>query len=513
MKNKNLFIKASCILVCIAVILIIHSCRKDIKTNYQDVTDPEVQQAMEWYNQANPIHDQPIKNNQQSIMSVAAGANPVDLSQYIGPDWHHASKYTRFNKNVIEMPIDPAHKLQSAFQNSTTGRTGQAKYSKSSFLILRNGNSYSAYIMTIIADSAYLKNDLSKLNRNTYSHRDTNFSGTVLYFTPKGQYLSGYKYINGNLVTVPSITNNTTVKTQSSVDDDGGTYTCTDWFLVNYIDGEPVSATFLYRTCVYNGDGNSNNPTLPGGGGGGGDQGCPTGYTPASIKVNTLDGPHDGLDDNPDPGFPEPAAPHVCVKINVKNGCSDPCLRRLVDAALDDEGDDGENQVAVLIQGTFGATVKCNLTVVQVGSLPDNEDAVTVSPVPTGGQYVGSGIGLNGNILPNASEEYVFVTILHEALHAYMDSQGIDINQHDEIATLYVNNMASTLMSVFGMSRDDAYGLSWGGLEKSSAYINYITDPTDPKFKDQAYLPNGQAQINAHYRYPNKPGGKGKACN
>jgi hypothetical protein len=42
--------------------------------------------------------------------------------------------------------------------------------------------------MTILADPAYMKNDTTKLALNTYRKRDANFTGMVLYFTPKGQF-------------------------------------------------------------------------------------------------------------------------------------------------------------------------------------------------------------------------------------------------------------------------------------------------------------------------------------
>ncbi|MEO3405474.1 hypothetical protein AAFN85_16305 [Mucilaginibacter sp. CAU 1740] len=44
--------------------------------------------------------------------------------------------------------------------------------------------------MIIIADPLYLKNDLSKLDSNKYNRRDSDFSGVVLYSTPKGKFVN-----------------------------------------------------------------------------------------------------------------------------------------------------------------------------------------------------------------------------------------------------------------------------------------------------------------------------------
>src|SRR5665213_259049 len=53
--------------------------------------------------------------------------------------------------------------------------------------------------MTILADSSYLQNDLSRLKRNSYGQRDKEFSGFVFYSTPAGQLLNGWHYSNGKL--------------------------------------------------------------------------------------------------------------------------------------------------------------------------------------------------------------------------------------------------------------------------------------------------------------------------
>ncbi|OJW13324.1 MULTISPECIES: hypothetical protein [unclassified Mucilaginibacter] len=64
------------------------------------------------------------------------------------------------------------------------------KNGRSSFLIIKNSGGYNAYIMTVIADTSYLKGDIKKLNNNSYNKRDGNFSGVVIYSTVKGKFLT-----------------------------------------------------------------------------------------------------------------------------------------------------------------------------------------------------------------------------------------------------------------------------------------------------------------------------------
>lgn len=130
--------------------------------------------------------------------------------------------------------------------------------------------------MTIIADSTYLKGNLSKLANNTYRKHDADFSGVVMYFTPKGAFVSSFGYYNGKLL--PPLGQGSTSSTQAvqSVNTSALKTTeepsCLDWYLETYIDGELVSSVYLYTTCPQ---------VSTGGGGGGSGGGAGTSPTPA----------------------------------------------------------------------------------------------------------------------------------------------------------------------------------------------------------------------------------------
>ncbi|HMG07786.1 MAG TPA: hypothetical protein VK609_04710 [Mucilaginibacter sp.] len=151
------------------IAIIINSCKKDVHSEQQTViTDPVVAQAKSWYESAFPLNN---KTGALSVNSHATGSN-MDYSQLFKPDWQHAATYTRINQPVVELPVDASSvKLDITLGNSAGGKPVFNKsYTRSSFLLLNNGTEYKAYIMTVIADSSYLKNDLTKLDHNKYKN-------------------------------------------------------------------------------------------------------------------------------------------------------------------------------------------------------------------------------------------------------------------------------------------------------------------------------------------------------
>lgn len=164
------------------IIGIANSCKKDPGKQQQSKSlDSALLQAKNWYEATYPVKE----TGKLTLQSLAASADK-DYSQYIKPDWNHAKSSERFNQKVIEMPVDPSGTIGFTWQNKIDNRVFyQKEYSRSYYLLLNDGSKYDAYIMTVIADSSYVKNDLSKLDRNTYSKRDSDFSGVVIYHTPK----------------------------------------------------------------------------------------------------------------------------------------------------------------------------------------------------------------------------------------------------------------------------------------------------------------------------------------
>lgn len=293
-KKLYLLLAAACVIT-----FIINSCKKDFNKEQQNnVSDPAIAQAKNWYESTYPVNAS--KLNTQAVNS----SNP-DWSQRIKPDWQHTASYSRFNKQVIEMPADPSIKFETALLMGPT--KSNKSYSRNYFLLLNDGKKYEAYVMIVIADSNYVNHDLSKLAHNTYRKHDTDFSGSVLYFTPKGQYVNGYSYKNGQLITListgqqPENKHVQSIQNSSQKVNDG--IECYEWYLVHYEDGVAVSSEYLGTTCSSMGGGG-------GSGGGPGNTPPDNGFPPPAVTS-----PDFGLDD-----------PKVCLNCRIDDADFDDLL-------------------------------------------------------------------------------------------------------------------------------------------------------------------------------------------
>ena len=478
---KPMFKKAPLLLLavtCLAVI-VINSCKKDFNKDQQNaVTDPTVLQAKNWYESAYPVN----KNSKLSLQSLATSADK-DYSQFVKPDWSQAKTYTRFDQKVIEMPVDPSAKIAFTWFNATNNHVFYKKeYSRSYYLLLNDGSKYDAYIMTVIADSAYVKNDLSKLDHNTYSKRDSDFSGVVIYHTPKGKYVSGYSYTKGHINTKTSRGNSTSVQSTNGRPLQTNTeptvaQVCIITWEITYIDGEETGRTEIDRDCYLESTG--------GGGGGGTSTGspppvppvpCPTsnpGSDPGTglksvrpIVVNTAPTPIN----NPGGGgggFPPPVPPGPCeVTLTVTNNVTDPCIKDVVDKLIA-KGLTGK--IADIIQNVFNSSDKVNLTFQQIDD-PNADPAKTNPPIfDTKTGLYNETTNMNLAKLKVASQEYSTIVTIHEIIHAYLN-QNINLRdqqflQHQEMAAKYVDDMRTFTQQIFpSMNADDANAIILNGL-------------------------------------------------
>jgi hypothetical protein len=490
--------------------IIIESCKKDNHIEQQtSAIDPAVAQAKSWYESTYPV-------SSTKVTTQANGTN-ADLSQISKPDWQHNSSYTRFNKKVIELPLDPSSKFNPAIKNMTTaaaitadvaraisgtvwaiknmttGRSSNSAYSRSSFILINNGNGYDAYVMTLIADSAYLKNDRSKLDRNKYNKRDVDYSGLVLYFTPKGKYIGGWRYKDGHIVLPGNRDNSSGVKVQSVGTSRVKTMSedCYDYNLVAYTNGRVDYEIYMFTICSSGGPNSPGNGPGDiggdGGGGGGGSgpgDGGPSSATPpppcnsavhpgpvpiinSSGKLIVNDVPPDGGD-----GFPPPQGPcYIETLTDITNNVTDPCLKSMVNSTINA---DITSQINTLIQKVFGGTEKINLKFVDNVPLNSGVEGHT----EMNGGFDANGnlnivIQLNKNELPHYSQQYIATVIMHESLHAYLESKGVDPkNQHENIIIDYVTKMAASLQQMFpGLEDADAKNLSLGGLDQTTTFL------------------------------------------
>jgi hypothetical protein len=431
-----------------------------------------------WFEKTYPI------GSGQSNHTNSTGTG-VDLSQKIKPDWQHTATYARLGKDVIEMHIDPDSKFGSILKKKVNNHTYSKTYTRSSYLLLKGEKGYQAYIMTIIGDSSYIKGNPDKLANNTYRQHDADFGGLVLYFTPKGKYLNGYAYKNGQLITPASQAQSAPGKIKVQLAE-----ICTDWYDEILINDVIVSSTYLYTTCTGGGD----DPTYPGTSGS--DSPVPPNLcnppppptTPPPSVPNPPTGPlipsavpggHLTVNNVPGGGgggFPPPTdedEPCHELRPEIKNKVKDPCLKAMVDLTINANVN---TQVNSLIQSVFGESKKMNINFVDA-PLDNRIDGKTNI---NGGFDVNGNLNiditLNSNTMPGFSQQYITRVIMHEALHAYLTSTGtLGKLQHEDMAKNYVIKMATSLQTMFtDLSDRDAKNLSLGGLQISDAFKNTI---------------------------------------
>ncbi len=460
--TQPLFRLSSLLLLALAM-LVMHSCRKAemFKDVTEGITDPEVLQAMNWYDSTYPTTGTSYSSDGK--LSTASASNS-DLSQFVKPDWHHTAKYARFNKKVIELPIDPEHPIKSGLKNNTTKQISNNQYSKSSFIILNNDKGSAAYIMTIIADSAYIKNDLSKLARNTYSKRDSDFSGTVVYTTPRGKFIHSYTYKNGHIVAPGQAVAQQVQGSSKLKVNVVALLDCIDWYWTVRVDGVVISETYLYTTCD---DGSSS------GGGSGPPPPCETNaVNNPGVRINVVAPPDDGGDDGD--GFPDPTpvALTPCLEEpDTNNNVKNPCLKSMVSEVL---SKNIQYDINNTLNSIFGDNSNVNLNILDANLPAENGidlDAKTTHGLRSGSIQQGNlslnvTITLNDLVLTNASKEYITASIIHEAIHAFLDYTTTLLNQHLDMVSNYMTSMQSTLKSIYPTLDDNTVlALTWGGLE------------------------------------------------
>lgn len=295
---------------------IINSCKKDSKYYTQVSFNSEIEQAKNWYESLYP--STAVSNTK--LISNATG-NSINFSKRIKPDWGKSSSYSRLGKKVIEMPIPTDNNFGAEYKNTKTGEVYSGKkYNRTYFLLLNNGKNYQAFIMMIMADPAYVNNDFSKLSHNTYRKHDADFSGLVLYFTPDGRYVGGYKYVNGQLITSSSVTQTQSVQSSKTTNGIKTLSDCTDYYLITYYDDGSQDAQYLGTYCPPCSEQDVNvNGCSTGGSNPGGASGPPP--PPANCGGGT----------SPSPGSPYNQSIHTTINVVTGGGDggmpapSDPC--------------------------------------------------------------------------------------------------------------------------------------------------------------------------------------------
>jgi hypothetical protein len=198
---------------------------------------------------------------------------------------------------------------------------------------------------------------------------------------------------------------------------------------------------------------------------------------PGPAPVYTYDGNGDPIGIvNPTPTDPN-AIRLTLVRDSVYNHIENPCLREMVIKAVYENLD---NQISHIINQVFENSELFDLSFHEVSDLPDTTLGQAMVTHLDNGRVLAD-VFLNVNVLPNASQEIIVSTIIHEVLHAYLGySRNSQLfNDHEEMANEYIGLMKGALQNLFpNLSNKDAEALSWGGLHETTAWQRLInTNP------------------------------------
>ncbi|MBL7763807.1 MAG: hypothetical protein JNL23_10320 [Chitinophagaceae bacterium] len=252
---------------------------------------------------------------------------------------------------------------------------------------------------------------------------------------------------------------------------------CTTWTSCAYgIDGSTGSNTCkTTQVCttywIEVGDGGGGSTTPGNTAGGGGSAGTPSNDpgingtpcpTPTVARYNER--------------APEVSpCPQPWVPADIINNVTDPCLKKMVDDAI---SRDCSNEITNFINSAFHKNPDLDLTFkdAPLGNIWGS-DGKTVAQGGSTGCYITITLNSSSSSLPRASKEYVAITILHEAIHAWIILNNTTSNSSNNISheamasTANINLMVNGLREMYpNISLQDAKDLAWGGLDNTTAW-------------------------------------------
>ncbi|WP_293915806.1 MULTISPECIES: hypothetical protein [unclassified Sphingobacterium] len=195
-------------------------------------------------------------------------------------------------------------------------------------------------------------------------------------------------------------------------------------------------------------------------------------------------------------------------KVYVENYITNPCLKKVVDEIISNDIASLTNECLLEV---FKQNDKVNLRFYETTGLPDLTSGVAKTTYRSGSPYLDVNIELNVNTLPNASQEYIATTTLHESIHAYLYTKGYfnqAIGQHDVMWSNYIDVMAGYLNQNYGTDINEAQILATDGLYNT--FGSKITEEVYTKLINKKPFPSDQrSALIEKYRL----GQKGKKCN
>ena len=444
--------------------LLFFSCSKSESDQINPHSNLTINEAKDWFN-SNYQHS----SNLQSQNELLKNSKADSLKQIF--EWDKPLIESENNQDVIEVPTlfsngSVGHMYKKTEELSTSDDK-RLRNSLTRLVILKNkGGEKRAFLMTQIGDPSFLKNHNYNVNENTYFKKMKDFTGLVLFHTPEGDFINGWRFKDGKVDGSVNIDTGYTPNSLLKVTQACSTYQvttyweqCTDWYGGDgqfiYTGCNNYTTTSYYSICT----------SSDGGGGGGGGGVAPT-PTPTPTPVPVIKSTD--LDKNP------------IAKCVYGRLLSNSIFQRFLDPFKP------QNSVSQLYYH-LASDLPINISgQTRVNNTDSRAD-----------------IYINANTLSQRSSDAIAGTFIHETVHAYIfcylqttgysylqlaneDTEGLfmlfmknklggdfDKNnaQHIYMAENFVGYMANALKGFDSSLTDiECYALAWSGLQNTPLF-------------------------------------------
>jgi len=290
------------------------------------------------------------------------------------------------------------------------------------------------YFLEISTQNSTLSKNQQLQFKNFFNATDTDFEGQVAFSTIYQKFLFEHEYANGKLSKTKYLfpEKKNTIKTKNS-SIESSNINCIDWYWMYYLNGILIGEVYAYTTC-------EKTNCLP--------QTTQIGNNRSIVIKSSCN------DAGGTPG--SGGGPEILDTIG--HSLVNPCLLAAYNKLF--VTSNISNNLSAMINQTFGLNTKLNLLITEVENIPVSPSSPTgyIPFANTDSNLVRNANGgfditvrLNKATLQNSSQELIAMVILHEATHAYLVNQGINIGIQHSIIHFYKlqNEMAAIVHNLY----------------------------------------------------------------
>jgi len=420
------------------IIILLTACAKEKVARIADLsTDFELKDVKMYFDSA-------VVNKKNTLTKQT-----LDSKSDMVPDWSKSDKSRSSQYEVFEIPVSTRDKKLTMYTIGLSRKQDDIlrfKYSFSRMIIYRNINGVvDSKIITYIPDESYINKYSATLSKNLFSALQRNFTGFLEYKNMEGKVTRLLRIESGDVIK------------DYKIGEESKTSDRNDRSTMGILSCTTICTPIFGEICAG-----------PGGPGTGVDEDWQCWTT--VVGENCI--PYcDGGGDGPTPGGGDGNG----LPADVTNNVTDPCVSAGVNSVMSNSKN-AKGIMADIIH-KFDANHKVNVVISErqnMNSAPGEVYRTTFDPNT---QVFTAYVSLQNGHFANTTQESLASVLIHEFVHAYLSFMNQHtLNNHNELASNYVNPMAEYLKSTYGLNDTAAYGLAWAGVSDSDTMKNATDD-------------------------------------